>query len=193
MARCLEGLGHEIIVADPTLAPMSAARSRKIKTDRREARALAEVCGLGAYRPAHRLAEGRVPGLPLRPPAALAGPASDALSFGRAAGGVPHAASGRTGRGGGNAETWVESPTLGDRWRHHHRRQRHGNRNRTRGPGGHPRGVPPGRAGRRPHAGGHGARPNAGQEVRGAARRADLAPESGGPGVDVQLHAARSA
>jgi hypothetical protein len=34
---------------------------------------------------------------PLRPPAALAGPASDALSFGRAAGGVPHAAMGRTG------------------------------------------------------------------------------------------------
>ena len=77
--------------------------------------------------------------------------------------------------------------------RRHHRRQRHGDRDRARRPGGHLRGVPPGRPGRRPQAGGHGARPDAGQEVRGAARRADLGPEPGGPGVDVQLHAARSA
>jgi hypothetical protein len=41
VARCLEGLGHEVIVADPNFAPMYAARSRKIKTDRRDARALA--------------------------------------------------------------------------------------------------------------------------------------------------------
>ena len=40
---------------------------------------------------------------------------------------------------------------------------------------------------------GTGLGPDAGQEVRGAARRADLGPEPGGPGVDVQLHAARSA
>jgi hypothetical protein len=32
VARCLEGLGHEVIVADPNFAPMYAARSRKIKT-----------------------------------------------------------------------------------------------------------------------------------------------------------------
>jgi hypothetical protein len=50
-------LGHEVIVADPNFAPMYAARSRKIKTDRRDARALAEACRLGAYRPAHRLSE----------------------------------------------------------------------------------------------------------------------------------------
>jgi transposase len=31
VARCLEGLGHEVIVADPNFAPMYAARSRKIK------------------------------------------------------------------------------------------------------------------------------------------------------------------
>ncbi|MCC6763869.1 MAG: transposase [Deltaproteobacteria bacterium] len=38
VARCLEALGHEVIVADPNFAPMYATRSRKIKTDRRDAR-----------------------------------------------------------------------------------------------------------------------------------------------------------
>ena len=52
VARCFEGLGHEVIVADPNVAPMYAARRRKIKTDRRDARALAEACRLGAYRSA---------------------------------------------------------------------------------------------------------------------------------------------
>jgi hypothetical protein len=37
---------------------MYAARSRRIKTDRRDARALAEACRLRAYRPAHRLSDG---------------------------------------------------------------------------------------------------------------------------------------
>ena len=41
VARCLERLGHEVIVADPNFAPMYATRTRKIKTDRRDARALA--------------------------------------------------------------------------------------------------------------------------------------------------------
>jgi hypothetical protein len=36
---------------------MYATRSRKVKTDRRDARALAEACLLGAYRPAHRLCD----------------------------------------------------------------------------------------------------------------------------------------
>lgn len=57
VARCLEALGHEVIVADPNFAPMYAQRSRKVKTDRRDARALAEACLLGAYRRAHRLSE----------------------------------------------------------------------------------------------------------------------------------------
>jgi transposase len=57
VARCLEALGHEVIVADPNFAPMYAQRSRKVKTDRRDARALAEACVLGAYRRAHRLSE----------------------------------------------------------------------------------------------------------------------------------------
>jgi len=54
VARCLEALGHEVIVADPNYAPMYAQRTRRVKTDRRDARALAEACRLGAYRPAHR-------------------------------------------------------------------------------------------------------------------------------------------
>ena len=36
---------------------MHATRTRKVKTDRRDARALAEACLLGAYRPAHRLSD----------------------------------------------------------------------------------------------------------------------------------------
>jgi transposase len=54
VARCLEELGHEVIVADPNFSPMYATRSRRVKTDRRDARTLAEACRLGAYRPAHR-------------------------------------------------------------------------------------------------------------------------------------------
>ena len=57
VARCLEELGHEVIVADPNFAPMYATRSRRVKTDRRDARALAEACQLGAYRPAHRTSD----------------------------------------------------------------------------------------------------------------------------------------
>jgi len=57
VARCLDGLGHEVIVADPNFAPMYGMRHRKVKTDRRDARALAEACGLRAYHPAHRLSD----------------------------------------------------------------------------------------------------------------------------------------
>ncbi|OGK83870.1 MAG: hypothetical protein A2X52_23130 [Candidatus Rokubacteria bacterium GWC2_70_16] len=57
VARCLEGLGHEVIVADPNFAAMYATRTRKVKTDRRDARALRDACLLGAYRPAHRLSD----------------------------------------------------------------------------------------------------------------------------------------
>lgn len=58
-ARHLESLGHEVIVADPNYAPMYANRSRRTKTDKRDARTLMEACETGAYRPAHRLSEGR--------------------------------------------------------------------------------------------------------------------------------------
>jgi len=54
-AACLEELGHEVIVADPNFAPMYATRSKRVKTDKRDARTLAEACRLGAYRVAHRV------------------------------------------------------------------------------------------------------------------------------------------
>src|SRR2546421_3266515 len=57
VARFLEALGHEVIVADPNFASMYATRSRKVKTDKRDARTLAEACRLGAYRPAHRTSD----------------------------------------------------------------------------------------------------------------------------------------
>jgi transposase len=57
VARLLEELGHEVVVADPNYAPMYAQRSRRVKTDRRDAQALVEACRLGAYRPAHRVSE----------------------------------------------------------------------------------------------------------------------------------------
>jgi transposase len=54
VARHLESLGHAVIVADPNFAPMYATRSRRVKTDRRDARTLAEALRLGAYRAIHR-------------------------------------------------------------------------------------------------------------------------------------------
>lgn len=59
VARVLESLGYEVIVGDPNYAPMYAQRSRRIKTDRRDALALAHACRVGAYRPAHRLSNPR--------------------------------------------------------------------------------------------------------------------------------------
>lgn len=59
VARHLETLGHEVIVADPNYAPMYATRSRRVKTDKRDARTLMEACGQGTYRRAHRLSEPR--------------------------------------------------------------------------------------------------------------------------------------
>jgi transposase len=50
-------LGHEVIVADPSFAPMYATRSRRVKTDKRDARTLAEACRLGAYRTIHRVSD----------------------------------------------------------------------------------------------------------------------------------------
>ena len=54
VAQHLESLGHEVIVADPNFVPMYATRRRGVKTDRRDARTLAEACRLGAYRAVHR-------------------------------------------------------------------------------------------------------------------------------------------
>ena len=55
VAQTIEALGHEVIVADPNYAPMYPARRRRVKTDRRDARMLAEAARLGSYRPAHRV------------------------------------------------------------------------------------------------------------------------------------------
>lgn len=57
VARYLEEIGLEVVVADPNFSPMYATRSRKVKTDKRDARTLAEACKLGAYRPAHRTSD----------------------------------------------------------------------------------------------------------------------------------------
>ena len=59
VARHLESLGHEVIVADPNYAPMSANRSRRTTTDKRDARTLMDACETGAWRPAYRLSDAR--------------------------------------------------------------------------------------------------------------------------------------
>jgi len=59
VAQHLEALGHEVIVADPNFAPMYATRSRRVKTDKRDARTLYEAAQQGTYRPAHRLSAAR--------------------------------------------------------------------------------------------------------------------------------------
>lgn len=55
VAQTLETLGHTVIVADPNFAPMYGARRRAVKTDRRDAAALAAACRSGVYRRAHRI------------------------------------------------------------------------------------------------------------------------------------------
>jgi transposase len=57
VARHLESLGLDVIVADPNFAPMYASRQKKIKTDRRDARMLAEAAWRQTYRPAHRISD----------------------------------------------------------------------------------------------------------------------------------------
>ena len=54
VAQTIEQCGHDVIVADPNYAPMYPERRRRVKTDRRDARMLAEAARLGSYRPAHR-------------------------------------------------------------------------------------------------------------------------------------------
>src|SRR5436309_1886515 len=54
VARELEAMGHDVIVADPNYTPMYGERSRRVKTDRRDVAALAEACRTGLYRQVHR-------------------------------------------------------------------------------------------------------------------------------------------
>jgi transposase len=55
VAQHLEGLGHTVVVADPNYAAMYGARSRKVKTDKRDVAALALANRRGVYRAAHRV------------------------------------------------------------------------------------------------------------------------------------------
>jgi transposase len=57
VARHLELLGHTVIVADPGFAAMYATRSKRVKTDKRDARTLCEALQLGAYRAVHRASD----------------------------------------------------------------------------------------------------------------------------------------
>jgi transposase len=57
VARHLEALAHTVIVADPGFAAMYATRSKRVKTDRRDARTLCEALQLGAYREIHRASD----------------------------------------------------------------------------------------------------------------------------------------
>jgi len=59
VAQHLESLGHAVVVADPNYAPMYATRARRVKTDKRDARTLADALKLGAYHAAHRVSADR--------------------------------------------------------------------------------------------------------------------------------------
>ncbi len=61
----LESLGHDVVVADPNFAPMYATRSRRVKTDKRDARTLADALRLGGQVVPWPLSENA--GEPLRP------------------------------------------------------------------------------------------------------------------------------
>lgn len=58
VARLLEGQGHVVVVADPRYRLMYATGDKKIKTDKRDARALANALRVNAYRLAHRKSDG---------------------------------------------------------------------------------------------------------------------------------------
>ena len=66
VARCLEALGHDVIVADPNFAPMYAQRSRKVKTDRRERWTSSNLDATGRF--GGPLGAGQQLRLPPRPP-----------------------------------------------------------------------------------------------------------------------------
>ena len=57
VARHLESLGHTVVIADPSFAPMYATRSSRVKTDKRDARTLCDALRLGAYRAIHRASD----------------------------------------------------------------------------------------------------------------------------------------
>src|SRR5688572_28172159 len=54
VAQFLEQLGCDVVVGDPRFSPMYAHGNKKIKTDKRDAKALADALRMGAFRRAHR-------------------------------------------------------------------------------------------------------------------------------------------
>jgi transposase len=54
VARHLESLGLTVVVGDPRFGPMYAQSDKRIKTDKRDSRALMTALRLGAFREAHR-------------------------------------------------------------------------------------------------------------------------------------------
>jgi transposase len=59
VAQTLEAEGHEVVVADPNYTLMYGTRQRRVKTDRRDVRALAEANRRGIFRRAHRVSAGQ--------------------------------------------------------------------------------------------------------------------------------------
>ena len=59
VARHLEALGHEVVVADPNYAAMYGTRTRRIKTDHRDVAALTDACLRQTYRAIHRRSPSR--------------------------------------------------------------------------------------------------------------------------------------
>jgi transposase len=57
VARCLEEMGHKVIVADPNYLSMYGSRHRHIKTDQRDAHALAQALRNQVYREAYRVSD----------------------------------------------------------------------------------------------------------------------------------------
>lgn len=57
VARALEELGHEVVIGHPGYEAMYSTRGRAAKTDKRDARALADACRLGNYKAVHRVSE----------------------------------------------------------------------------------------------------------------------------------------
>lgn len=54
VARVLEGIGCDVVVGDPRFSLMYAQTNKKVKNDKRDARALADARRLKAFRRAHR-------------------------------------------------------------------------------------------------------------------------------------------
>jgi len=59
VAKHLEQLGHEVVVADPNYAAMYGERNRRVKTDGRDADALFEANRKDVFHRAHRRSEGQ--------------------------------------------------------------------------------------------------------------------------------------